>query len=233
MKSSHLIRILPVALVLAAFIVPSQAQTYQEQGDAGEASGTAQATGAGTPLTAITGTITDSTDADLFVISLSDPQTFMATTVNLSTSFDTQLFLFTLDGFAVYTNDDTPGGAAVQSTLPANNANGPFVAGNYILGIAPAGYNPVNFVNSPIFDDYPGGDTTAVRGPRSGEPDTQLDDFTNDFATDSGAYQIDLSNATAAVPEPSSAVLIGIAAAGAGLAAWRRRKRNFGKPLSL
>ena len=203
------------SVFLAGYV---SAQNFNEIGDAGETIAAAQATGIqGSSLTSITGALASASDADLFFVFLSNPASFSATTLGLSL-VDTQLFLFTLSGAAVYTNDDDPGGLSVNSTLPAGNANGPSSAGVYILGISAAGYSPADLVNRLLFAD---GLPTDVRGPAGGGVGP-LDHFSNDGATESGSYIINLANVAAAVPEPSTYTLFLLAAA--GLTSLRRRR---------
>lgn len=205
------------------------AQTYVENPDAGQMPGTASGTAsgsspAGSPLTTISGILSSVTDADLYVIMITDFTTFSASTVGLSLA-DTQLFLFTMSGMALYTNDDASG-LTLQSTLPSGSALGPQSNGMYLLGIAAAGYDPVDVNNQLLFADPPGGDTTAVRGPRAGVG--VINGFFNGGALDSGSYSITLNGAAAAVPEPST---IGLLVAGACLALGARMRRR--KKLSV
>jgi len=110
-----------------------QALTWAEVGDAGDLPGTAQLTVGTNPLTAITGAIGTSTDADMYRIHISNPAAFSATTVGtVGTLGDTQLFLFDLAGMGVYANDDNVG---TRSTLPAGNINGPTTVGDYFIVI--------------------------------------------------------------------------------------------------
>jgi hypothetical protein len=202
------------SLLLAGSV---SAQIHNEIVDAGESVGAAQITGVlGSPLTTINGLVSSATDADLYFIFLSNPTSFSATTVGL-TLMDTQLFLFTLSGVPVYTNDDDPGGLSVGSTLPAGDLNSPSSAGIYVLGIAAVGYNPADFANQLLFA---AGLPTDVRGPASGVG--SLDHFSDDGATEFGAYTINLSNTAAAVPEPSTWALLALAAA--GMTILRRRR---------
>ena len=74
--------------------------TWTEVGDAGDLPGTAQTTvGVGlTDLTDIFGTISSSSDQDMYLINIDNPAAFSASTNNpqttLSVDHDTQLFLF-------------------------------------------------------------------------------------------------------------------------------------------
>ena len=130
----------------------TSAATYTETGDAGQTPGDAQNTGpGGQPLSAIFGSLFSGTDADVFVINITDPTNFSATTVNGTTSIDTALFLFNMNGQAVYANDDDPGGMSLGSTLPTGNQFGPMTAGLYYIAISLSGNEPVNFANQLMF----------------------------------------------------------------------------------
>lgn len=217
-----------LAFACAAFLAaPSfAAPVVLEIGDAGQTQSTAQQTQlageAQTPLTDIYGTLSTTTDADLYLIDIFDVAAFMATTVNAETSVDTQLFLLTPQGRAIYLNDDA-NGTTFQSTLPAGSPLGPITAGRYLLGISVALYDPINVNGQLLFADD-GGVTTTVRGPAAGvSPNTLADFANNQFFADFGPYRIQLAGAATAIPEPATGLLVLMAGA-AGLLAQRRRR---------
>ncbi len=105
------------AAIAPLFIAHTSFAQFIEVGDAPETIAGAQPTGTtGAPLTSISGSFNAVTDADLYRIFINNPATFSATTANSGTgmSIDTQLFLFTLDGFAIYMNDNEGSGASVR-----------------------------------------------------------------------------------------------------------------------
>jgi hypothetical protein len=93
-------------------------ESYHGGGDAGDLPATAQivtspdATPCETPVTRVRGDL-DASDADMYVICITDPASFSATTVG-STGFDTQLWLFRCDGTGVVHNDDCGSRAVVH-----------------------------------------------------------------------------------------------------------------------
>ncbi|CAG0985330.1 hypothetical protein PHYC_01990 [Phycisphaerales bacterium] len=115
--------------------------------DAGDLPFSAQApVGSGT-LNAIAGDM-GADDADMFLIEICDVFSFSATTVG-GAGFDTQLFLFNLDGTGVTHNDDSGG---VQSTItnifvPAN--------GQYYLAVSRYDHDPINDGAAEIWLDDP------------------------------------------------------------------------------
>lgn len=196
---------------------------YIETGDAGSSAGTAQATGSagGQVLGSIAGTLSSTDDADFFLITITNPTLFSASTVGGSL-VDTQLFLFTSGGAPIYLNDDADG-TSLQSLLPAASALGPQAAGTYILGVSVSGVDPVNSSNQTLF--APATFSTDLRGPASNAFGTVAGVFNNASFADSGAYTISLTGAaTAAVPEPAAGALF--AAGAALLAAALRRRRT-------
>ncbi len=199
--------------------VPAQAVTYSEVGDAGLSPGSAQQTVAPAgPLTNIFGSLGSSIDADVFVIRISNPATFSASTVNAGSSVDTQLFLFTLAGAPLFGNDDAPGGATFQSLLPAGTAAS-LAPGLYLLGISLSGHEPVNSISQLLFDNS--GLSTDVRGPAASLQPPLLSTFDGGGFGSGGSYDIQLTGAVAAIPEPASALLFALG--GAALLAARRR----------
>lgn len=213
----------------------SLAATYTEfPTDAGQTLATAQPTAsaanpAGTALSTIFGTFSTGADADLFVIRITAPGSFSATTNNTvtnSTFLDTALFLFDSTGKAIATNDDASG-SVVSSTLPTGNTLfASLAAGTYYLGISGSGNEAVNAVNQLLFAGYPGGDTTAVRGTASGLNPATLSTFNGNVTfSQTGSYEIDLTSVAtaAAVPEPSTWAALALGSIAAGATILRRR----------
>jgi hypothetical protein len=224
---SAVARALSPWVVAAATMVsgPASAAIFTEVGDAGQTLATAQIAGAfggASPLSTIFGSLSSSTDADLYLINITHPLTFSATTIG--GALDTQLFLFNLGGAPVFMNDDADG-LTLQSTLPAGHALGPVSAGVYVLGVSLAGYDPVNEVNQLLFDV---GLTTDVRGAAPGLSPASLFGFANNtFFADSGDYAIQLTGtATVPVPEPVSSLLVAMALAACGVVTVKGRRRT-------
>jgi hypothetical protein len=123
-------------LTIGALTLSASAQTWTEQGDAGDLPETAQSTGSGT-LSQIQGSL-DVNDVDMYAIYITDPAAFRASTVGGAT-WDTQLFLFDANGVGVVAEDDTGG---FQSTI--NNAAGCITApGLYYLAITRYNKDPL------------------------------------------------------------------------------------------
>src|SRR5262249_40796971 len=103
------------------------ADIISETGDAGDLPATATRLfgPVGRPPDAITGTISTTTDVDMYLFYIEEPARFSATTFGTGgTLQDTQLFLFRADGRGVYANDDI---SLVNrySTLPAGSSVSP------------------------------------------------------------------------------------------------------------
>lgn len=161
-----------------------------------------------------------SENGDVYKIYISDPANFSASTLSLAggrNGFDTQLFLFNLDGTGIASNDDHSPGP--QSQLPAGNPlYSGLAAGYYYLVVDGSGSYPANSTGGAIFPDT---DPTQVYGPQSGNAFTQY----NGSSTEGGSYSIALTGVSiAAVPEPASTSLLFVAG-GAGFT-WLLRKRR-------
>jgi hypothetical protein len=198
---------------LVALIPAASAGTYTESGTAGQTLATAQIVNTqplGTALDAIFGTL-PSGIANVYEIYLTGGQTFSATTVNNTTFFDSELFLFDSNGLGVYANDDDPN-SPPQSTLPAGVAFTPSASGIYYLAIAGSAYLPVSsggliFPSSGGFLATSGPDQLAgPTGPGGASPLTGW----NSTSSETGDYEIDLTGAqfVSATPEPSSGLLL-------------------------
>jgi len=156
-----------LSAIAAGWASPAHAVIFTESGDAGQTQATAQVAGGGGVLTDIVGSLRSPVDADLFLIKITNPASFSASTVNATGGFlDTQLFLLTLAGAPLLLNDDDAGGLTVLSTLPTGSAAS-LAAGLYLLGISQSGYDPANSVNQLLFAS---GLTTSVRGPAAVTP---------------------------------------------------------------
>jgi len=214
------------AVAVTALVATSaaKAQLYIEQGDAGSTAATASPTGAtnGAALTAVGGNLSTVGDMDLFLINISNPSTFSASTSNPFTTIDTQIYLFDLAGNPVYLNDDASG-LSLQSTLPAGSVLGPQSAGQYILGISLSGVDPVNAANTSLFAT--GTFSTDLRGPAPGGLGPVTGAFNNSSSASPGFYFINLTGASTVAPIPEPAVTVALGAGALGLLALRRRQR--------
>ena len=134
-------RSMVIAGLMAALAGPAQAFHFVETGDAGQLPGTAKpAIGTGV-LETISGSLA-SQDIDLYKIVITDPASFSATTLGTA-AFDTQIWLFHLNGTGIAANDDT--GINLYSTLPAGNPlYSGLLAGEYLLGITAFDNDPLS-----------------------------------------------------------------------------------------
>jgi hypothetical protein len=221
MRTVVLIGLVVLAL-LAAPAAGWAGPVWAEVGDAGQLPATAQVTTGGGPLTAITGTIDTPNDVDMFAIRITSPSTFSATTVGQpGTHFDTQLFLFDSNGRGVEANDDVST-TNLRSTLTSIGA---LPSGIYYLAISSFNADPVAPGGLRLFPEpeetiaptfgLPVGPT----GPGGGLP---VADWTTGGLS-AGTYQIALTGAEFAIPEPGSVLLFGLGLAGA-LGYGRRRR---------
>lgn len=174
---------------------PSPYQPWDETsnggGDAGDLVNTAQivhsstATPCETLVSPIMGT-NDANDVDLFVICITDPARFVATTVGGAT-WDTQLWLFRCDGTGVVFNDDSGG---FQSRID-NSTNCIQQPGIYILGISRYNRDAVDANGQLIWNNTPFGTIRCPDGPGANNP---LAGWTGETAS-GGAYTIRLRGA--------------------------------------
>ncbi len=135
-------------------------------GDAGDLPATAQlitspdAIHCQTPVTRVRGELGDS-DADMYVICITDPDDFVASTVG-GAGFDTQLWLFRCDGTGVVHNDDSS--STLQSTI--NNSTSCIdAAGIYLLAISRYNLDPVDASGQFIWNNSPFSTIRCPDGP--------------------------------------------------------------------
>ncbi len=151
---------LSIALLTFGFV--ASAQTWYEQGDAGDTPETAQGTGSG-PISDIQGTL-DADDVDMYAIYIADPASFSATTVGGAT-FDTQLWLFDANGRGVVHNDDS--GGTLQSRI--DNSTGCIPAsGVYYLAVSRYNRDPIGCDGGLIWNNSPFGAIRCPDGPEAG-----------------------------------------------------------------
>ncbi|MBL8732993.1 MAG: hypothetical protein JNN13_11545 [Planctomycetes bacterium] len=127
--------LLSLCLLSSAALLP--AQTWTEVGDAEDLCKTAQATTGQGSMTAITGSLGSSLDADIYLIDIVNPTSFVASTMG-GTSIDTMLMLFDDTGRAVTGNDDF--GGSWQSRIDGTLVPHP---GRYCLAISAFGRRPI------------------------------------------------------------------------------------------
>jgi len=166
-------------------------ETIDGGGDAGELPNSAQkiqGTGADpcqTPIRAVRGTM-GANDADMYVICITNPGMFHATTVG-SAGFDTQLWLFNCDGTGITFNDDSPSGG-LQSTITGQFITQP---GTYLLAISRWDNDPLDADGSEIWVDIPTNEERQPDGPGLLNPVAQWSGGTNE----AGQYIIRLQGA--------------------------------------
>ncbi len=143
-------------------------------GDAGDLVATAQrvttpdALPCSTPVTRVRGDIGEN-DADLYVICITDPASFSASTVG-TTSWDTQLWLFRCDGVGVVHNDDNPDASTGLQSRIDNRTNCIQEPGIYLLGITRYNRDAVNSLGQLIWANTPGREVRCPDGTGRNDP---------------------------------------------------------------
>jgi hypothetical protein len=163
--------------------------------DAGSLPGTATVIVGTGPLTLISGLLND--DEDIYKIQICNPQTFSATTMNL-TDIDTRLYIFDATGHGVVGNDDTDLGVDYffQSTI----ANSPLIttAGEYYLAVTAYDHTPTS-VAGEMWNEEPYETARAPDGPGAAEV---INGWTYTIS-DTAPYQVALTGACHIAAPPS------------------------------
>jgi hypothetical protein len=141
-------------------------ETANGGGDAGDLPGTAQRvtlpnqTPCESPVTRIRGD-NGASDVDMYVICITDPANFVASTVG-TTTWDTQLWLFRCDGTGVVHNDDNPDATTGLQSRIDNRTNCITQGGIYLLAISRWNRDAVDANEQLLWRD----DTALLRGVR-------------------------------------------------------------------
>jgi hypothetical protein len=177
-------RLLWSFLALTALTATALAQVdWTEQGDAGDLPETAQATGTdtSTPLSSISGAL-DANDVDMFAIYIADPSAFQAETNTTTTNFDSQLWLFDVNGNGIVHDDDSAGGLRSRITNANNCIPGP---GTYYIAISRWNRDPRDCDDNAIWTSVSNACAVAGR--------SRVASWTG--STSAGTYQIVLQGA--------------------------------------
>ena len=177
-------RLLWSFLALTALTATALAQVdWTEQGDAGDLPETAQATGTdtSTPLSSISGALA-ADDVDMFAIYIADPSAFQAETNTATTNFDSQLWLFDVNGNGIVHDDDSAGSLRSRITNANNCIPGP---GIYYIAISRWNRDPIDCDGNAIWTSVSNACAVAGR--------SRVASWTG--STSAGTYQIVLQGA--------------------------------------
>ena len=172
------------------------------------------------PLTGIIGKLPDATTgADMYEIRILDPTTFSATTIGNGNNpiVDPALYLFDATGTALFGNDNTSG-ADTQAQIPAGTTS-LLAPGWYYLLIAPSGHLPEDKNNNSLF-----GAITGTTGVASGSGVIKGYGGTPNGDDGGKGYEILLTGAGFAVPEPATMAFTGLGIIALALRARRRSR---------
>jgi hypothetical protein len=166
---------------------------------------------------------------DMYLINITSPATFTATTMGGVTNFNTQLWLFEASGLGLLANDDVVGGplGVSRMTGAADDGTGATIsaAGLYYLAISGFDNDPAS-LTGPIFLQAV---TTEISGPDGTGGSTPVNNWVAAAGADTGDYTIFLEGVEfvpTPVPAASNVALIVLAAGLAiGGAVILRRRR--------
>lgn len=185
-----------IPLIFSALVFLNQssahAQTFTEQGDAGQLLGSAQSVGG--PFNRIEGSLLPSGDIDLYRVVFDFTGSLTIDAIGLTGNLNMNLHAFNANGNPLGANDDGGGGQNSRLTLA-------ITPGTYFFGVGQNNLEALNSQSSIIQDNdngilQPQGVLAGWSGPGAG----------------SGTYAITFSSPTAigsvAGPEPASFALI-------------------------
>ena len=145
----------------ASLLLPTalSAQTWTESTPgAGQSWSTSETPLGAGPLTSIQGTIAAGRSADIYLVRIDDPSTFRVSSVG-GAGFDTQLWMFGVDGRGIAFRDDDSG--SVQSTLSGHFA----VAGTVLIAVSEYDNDALDHSGNQLWNDSPFGTERAPDGP--------------------------------------------------------------------
>ncbi|MFO0828930.1 MAG: hypothetical protein U0572_12385 [Phycisphaerales bacterium] len=193
-----------LAALLAAGVAAAPAwagPTFEEIPDAGSTPGTSQpVTGPSGGVGRIKGELNGTADSpdfeDVYLINIVDPIGFSATVDPTGTNFDTQLWLFNVNGFGLLSNDNNPlAFPTIFSRVapPATDGTGQIVPGPglYLLAISSKENKPLSGAG-PIFNDQ-SSNGTEVSGPDGVGASQPLQTWSHAPGTVAGQYSINLT----------------------------------------
>ena len=121
------------ATLLLPTLLSAQTRTESATG-AGQTWSTSETPLGSGPLTRIQGTIAAGRSADIYLVRIDDPATFRVSSIG--SGFDTQLWMFGVDGRGIAFRDDDPG--STQSTLSGQFSG----AGSVLIAVSQALLEP-------------------------------------------------------------------------------------------
>ncbi|MCK6485080.1 MAG: PEP-CTERM sorting domain-containing protein [Phycisphaerae bacterium] len=232
-----MLRFVSAAVVIVTFTFAGDAlcgPDWLEQGgsdcssnDAGSSTNTAQVpTGTGS-LETVSGGLggdcgTFSDYEDVYMIRITDPMGFSAATTPAaggSADFDTQLWLFSVNGFGLLANNDASPQSYIGPTATDNTGQTIPGPGIYFLAVSGFGNAPLGFAGQNLRSIFRFDSPTEISGPDGDAGGSPLAAW--EGPGDIGGYTVRMTGVEF-VPEPGSLALIAL---GAGLLGRRRTRR--------
>ena len=149
-----------------------------DTGDAGSLPGSAKVVAGMGPLNSIQGQLEGNPMPlgidfeDMYLVKIADPLKFSATTFNSQTNFNTQLWIFDINGLGVLANDDGPIGMSSTIDGPANDGTGVAITVPGLYYIAITGFNndAVDSFGNLIFNQASAREISGPDGPGGRNP---------------------------------------------------------------